>query len=94
MTPDAVDFTKVEALRKHMLLTAHDMAVVMGVSRVSYYNWLGGKPVRKANTDKVASAVRILLAVVRDHGWPAPEIVGLSRKMRTQRLLALVAQYQ
>lgn len=77
-----------------MLLTAHDVAGVMGVSRVSYYNWVAGKPVRRTNVEKVASAVRILLAVVREHQWPTPEIAGLSPKMRTQRLLALVAQYQ
>jgi len=44
-----LDFTKVEALRKHMLLTTRDMAELLGVSRMTYYGWVSGKPMRKTN---------------------------------------------
>lgn len=77
-----------------MLISTGTMAQVIGVSRLTYYNWLGGKPIRKLNAEKVTSAVRILLSIVRDHKWPTAEEVALTPKMREQRLLALYARYQ
>ena len=42
-----LDFKKVEALRKHMLLTTSNMAELFTISRMTYYGWVKGKPVRK-----------------------------------------------
>lgn len=92
--PNSVDFAKVEALRKHMLITTREMSELFGVSRVTYYSWVRGQSVRQKNVEQVTSMVRILLAVMRDHGWPTPEIVGLPQPVRKQRLLALVTEYQ
>jgi DNA-binding transcriptional regulator YiaG len=94
MMPDSVDFSKVEALRKHMLITTREMAELFGVSRVTYHGWVRGQSLRQKNLEHVTSMVRILLAVMRDHGWPSREIVGLPQVMRKHRLLALVAEYQ
>jgi len=92
--PDSVDFSKVEALRKHMLITTREMAELFGVSRVTYYGWVRGQSIRPKNVEQVTSMVRILLAVMRDHQWPTREVVGLTQAMRKHRLLALVAEYQ
>ena len=53
MSKFPLDFSKVEALRRHMLLTTSDMAEVFGVSRMTYYGWVKGKPLRKANEANV-----------------------------------------
>lgn len=94
MMPKPLDFYKVEVLRKHMLLTTLDMAKAFGVSRVTYYGWTRGKPLRAKNEDKAKKTVRKLLAIMTDHGWPSPEIIGLDQKQRGERLLALLAEYQ
>lgn len=94
MMPNNLDFSKIEALRKHMLITTGEMASLLGVSRVTYYGWVRGQTVRSKNADKVLSTIRILVSIVRDHGWPTPEILGLTQPMRKHRLLALVAGYQ
>jgi hypothetical protein len=91
MTPKAIDFGKVETLRQHMLLTTGQMAQVMGVSRMTYYNWLRGKPVGKANGDNARQAIRTLIALMHEHQWPTDEVMGLSSKDRHERLLALIA---
>lgn len=94
MTHKPLDFDKVEVLRKHMLLTTHDMAKALSVSRVTYYGWVRGKPLRAKNEAHAKKVVRKLLAIMTDHGWPSPEIIGLDQKQRGERLLALLAEYQ
>ena len=83
-----LDFKKVEALRKHMLLTTGNMAELLGVSRMTYYGWGKGKPVRKKNEDKVRDILRKLLSILND-GWPQPEVIALEQKMRFERLLEI-----
>ncbi|MEK9694284.1 MAG: hypothetical protein VW270_00890 [Candidatus Poseidoniales archaeon] len=83
-----LDFKKVEALRKHMLLTTGNMAELLGVSRMTYYGWVKGKPVRKKNEEKVRDILRKLLSILND-GWPQPEVIALEQKMRFERLLEI-----
>jgi DNA-binding transcriptional regulator YiaG len=92
MTPKALDFAKVETLRKHMLLTTSDMAELLGVSRMTYYGWVKGKPLRKSNDEVVRSVLKRLLAVMTDHGWPMPEVIAADQKQRKERLLELLNQ--
>lgn len=84
-----LDFTKVEALRRHMLLSVRDIAMVLGVSRMTYYGWLKGKPLRKSNDAKVREKLRDLLDIMKD-GWPQPEVIALESVARRQRLLELL----
>jgi len=65
-----LDFAKVDALRKHMLLTVGSMVVLLGTSRVSYYNWLKTGIKRKKTSDQIRKAVRKLVAVMTENGWP------------------------
>lgn len=87
---NTLDFEKIEALRKHMLLTAYNMAAVFGVSRVTYYSWVKGKAVRKHNVTKVRDAVKKLLDVVRDQNWPSPEVIAMSQQERYAKLLEIL----
>lgn len=91
MTPKPVDFAKVEALRKHMLLTAADMAQLFGVSRQTYHGWVHGKYViRKSHEEKVRAVLKKLLAIMTEHGWPMPEVIAASQKQRMERLRELM----
>ena len=84
-----LDFTKVEALRRHMLLSIRDISMVLGVSRMTYYGWLKGKPLRKSNAAKVREKLRQLLDIMKE-GWPQPEVIALESVARRQRLLELL----
>jgi hypothetical protein len=87
-----LDFTKVEALRKHMLLTTRDMSELLGVSRMTYYGWIAGKPIRKGNHENVRLMLKKLLAVMTDHQWPMPEVIASGQKQRKERLIELLTQ--
>jgi len=88
-----LDFTKVEALRKHMLLTSGNMAWLLGVSRMTYYGWVKGKSIRKKNDERVRDMLRRLLSIMSD-GWPSPDIIALEQKHRFQRLLEILAKQE
>ena len=91
MTPKPpLDFAKVEALRKHMLLTTSDMAELLGVSRMTYYGWVRGKAIRKSNDESVRTMLRRLLDVMTRHSWPTPEVIASDQKQRKERLVAIL----
>jgi DNA-binding transcriptional regulator YiaG len=93
MTPKPpLDFTRVEALRKHMLLTTQDMSELLGVSRMTYYGWVKGKPIRKSNDEQVRSMLKRLLAIMTEHSWPMPEVIAADQKQRKERLVELLNQ--
>lgn len=71
-----------------MLLTTSNMAELLEVSRMTYYGWVKGKPVRKKNDDKVREILRKLLSILND-GWPQPEVIALDQKLRFERLLEI-----
>ena len=87
-----IDFNGVEALRKHMLLNASQMSEFLGVSRVTYGEWVKGKPIRKSNNANVRNALKKLFMVVTDHKWPKPEIIAMTPTMRYNALLELTGQ--
>jgi hypothetical protein len=86
----SIDFSKIEALRKHMLLTAYNMAAIFGVSRVTYYSWVRGKGVRRHNTTKIRDEVKKLLNIIRDHQWPMPDVIAANQQERFAKLLELM----
>ena len=91
MTPKAIEFDKVETMRKHMLLTTAQMATLFGVSRVTYHSWVKGSAIRKANEAKVKSTLRHLLHVMTTHNWPSPDVVGMESKQRMEKLRTLLS---
>lgn len=88
--PQPLDFTKVETLRRHMLLTTGDMSTLFGVSRMTYYGWVRGKPIRAANDATVRKVLKKLLMVMSEHSWPTPEVIVADRKGRMQMLSELL----
>ena len=72
-----------------MLLSIRDISMVLGVSRMTYYGWLKGKPLRKSNDAKVREKLRQLLDIMKD-GWPQPDVIALESVARRQRLLELL----
>lgn len=92
--PEPLDFNRVDALRKHMLMTASDMASILGVSRVTYYNWTRGKKLRSTSEAKVRRSVRKMLHIIRDHDWPSPEILSMTQPERKKALAELISQYE
>lgn len=94
MMPNSLDFTKVEALRKHMLLTTTDMSELLGVSRMTYYGWVRGKPLRTSNDESVRRLLRQMLTLIRDHSWPPPDVIAAEQKQRKQRLVTMLEQMQ
>lgn len=87
-----IDFNRVEALRRHMLLTITDMSELLGVSRMTYHGWVKGKPIRKSNDETVRKMLKRLLGVMTDHNWPMPEVIAASQKERKERLVNILEQ--
>ncbi len=94
MPKPPLDFAKVEALRRHMLLTTSDIAELLGVSRMTYYGWVNGKSIRKDNDESVRTMLRKLLDIMTRHNWPTPEVIGSSQKQRKERLIAILKSDQ
>jgi len=69
-------------------LTTSNMAELLEVSRMTYYGWVKGKPVRQKNDDKVREILRKMLSILND-GWPEPQIIALEQKERFKRLLEI-----
>jgi DNA-binding XRE family transcriptional regulator len=90
--PNPIDFAKVESLRRHMLLRNKDMAELMGVTRMTYYGWLKGKPLRNKNDAKVRSTLRLMLVLLTEHGWPEPQVIAMSPDDRYAELLRLIEE--
>ena len=87
-------FAKVEELRKHMILTTSNMAEVIGVSRMTYYSWVKGNPVRKKNFKKVQAVLRILLDIMTKYDWPKPSIIALDQSQRFDVLKDILKKYE
>jgi DNA-binding transcriptional regulator YiaG len=90
MPKSLLDFTQVEALRAHMLLTTAQMSKLLGVSRVTYSGWVNGKPIRASNDAKARVALRKLFKVIEVHEWPRPEVIAMASAQRFKTLLELI----
>ena len=95
MTPNPpIDFVKVEALRRHMMLTTDNMARLFGVSRMTYYGWVKGKPLRKANDGMVRTVLKQLLAIMVEDKWPTPDVIAMEQPQRKERLDELLKRFE
>ena len=95
MTPNPpIDFVKVEALRKHMMLTTDNMARLFGVSRMTDYGWVKGKPLRKTNDVSVRTVLKQLLSIMVEDKWPTPEVIAMEQPQRKERLDELLKRFE
>lgn len=90
-TNKRLDFSKIDLLRKSLLLTVGNMSSLYGVSRETYYNWLEGKYPRKKLEQSVRAKTRQLLEIIAVHGWPTSEVIVSDQKTRYQKLLELMS---
>lgn len=89
MTESALDFGKVEILRKRMGLNTEDFSKALGVSRMTYYHWVRGKNMRSSQSHTVSRKIKLLLDAYSNGTWD--EIKDVPRADRRERLLAMVA---
>ena len=89
-----LDFAKVEALRKHMLLTTDNMASLFGVSRMTYYGWVRGKVLRKSNETTVKAVLKRLLNIMVEDKWPTPDVIAMEQPQRKERLDELLKRFE
>lgn len=94
MSNQAIDFEKVEALRKHLMMTVNDMASILGVTRMTYYAWVRGTQPRPGNIAAVKLMLRRLLAIMTEHAWPTQEVIIMSQPERLAYLKELLDQQQ
>jgi DNA-binding XRE family transcriptional regulator len=95
MTPNPpIDFVKVEALRKHMMLTTDNMSRLFGVSRMTYYGWVKGKPLRKTNDVTVRTVLKQLLSIMVEDKWPTPDVIAMEQPQRKERLDELLKRFE
>lgn len=87
-----IQFAKVEALRRHMLLTTTDMAKLFGVTRMTYYSWVNGSVMRSKSDEKVRAVLKRLLGVMTEHNWPMPEVIAATQAQRKAKLDELLEQ--
>lgn len=90
MTND-IEFTKIEALRKHLLVSKVSMAKLYGVTRMTYYNWCNGKRMNKTNRQRIVDTTKKLLYVMSAHEWPNSTVYEMSDTERCERLEELLA---
>lgn len=85
-----ITFDKIDSLRRHMLLTHSQMAELLGVSRVTYYNWRAAGYPAERNIAKIRATLKDMLRVMLDHGWPTPAAVAMDQGERLAALQALL----
>jgi len=90
VVPKDLDFAKVDALRAHMLLTVDSMVQILGVSRVSYYNWLKGGKMRKPMREHIRKVTRSLVSCVSNHNWPYDAVFVAKQPERLKMLQELL----
>ena len=87
MTEKQLDFEKVELVRERMGLSISDMAKLLNTTRVTYYKWVEGGPIRASNAQKVKDALRMVLPLLKSGTWPP---VGAAQMNSAQRLASLL----
>lgn len=85
-----IAFEKIDSLRRHMLLTNSQMAWLLGVSRVTYYNWKKQGYPAERNATKTRAILKDMLRVMTEHEWPAPAIVAMDQDERLVELQKLI----
>ena len=92
MPSEPLNFGNIEALRKHMLLTATQMAKILAISRVTYGGWVKGKPIRKGNDSKARVILRKMMEVMTAQEWPSPDIIAMPSAQRFDTLVELMKE--
>lgn len=85
-----IPFERIDSLRRHMMLTKGQMARLLGVSRVTYYNWQAAGHPAPRNMGYTRKVLKELLRIMVDHEWPSPRVVAMDSEERLVELQKLV----
>lgn len=90
MTNSTIDFEKVELVRERMALTIKDMCKLLGVSRITYYKWVDGGPIRESNEKRVKETLRQLLPLLKNGSWPPSGARHWTSEQRLDAILEIL----
>lgn len=85
-----LDFDKVDALRRHMLLTVASLANLFDVTRVTYYSWLKGNKPHKKNAERVRKVLRSMAHLAHQEMWPNPAVFVADQPTRLIMLKSML----
>lgn len=85
-----IPFERIDSLRRHMMLTKGQMAGLLGISRVTYYNWQAAGHPAPRNVGYTRKVLKELLRIMVDHEWPSPQVVAMDSDERLAELQKLV----
>lgn len=85
-----LDFKRIEALRKHLLISKTSMAKLYKVSRMTYHSWCKGRNITPNNTIKVSEITKALLFIMAEEGWPNSKVYEMDDAQRYERLAELL----
>jgi DNA-binding XRE family transcriptional regulator len=83
-------FGRIDALRRHMLLTKTQMARLLGVSRVTYHAWEKAWGPSRRSIMYARAVLKELLRVMVEHEWPTPTVVAMDQEDRLIELQKLI----
>lgn len=87
-----LDFTQLESLRRHMLMSVSDISNFLGVSRETWYTWQKGGYPRKGKEAFVRERIRELLHVMSTYSWPTPDVIASDPKDRYTKLVQTIKE--
>lgn len=81
---EPLNFDYIDELRRTMLLSTRDMAILLGVSRQTYYDWRKQRKVlSKKHHVHTLEVVKMLFEVLNS-GWPTPEVRAAQPQLRLE----------
>lgn len=89
-----IGIEQIEEVRRKLRISRSVMAKVLGVSRVSYYNWEKDGTMIRTKRDQVSDRLKLLVKVCSEHQFPKPEDMMGTAKTRGNTLLELIAQHE
>lgn len=87
--PAQLNFADIDRFREYKLkINASQMALLLGVSRMTYWRWVEGKAIpSSAHSAKSREVLVALVRIIRERGWPTPDVSKLSYAQRFEKLL-------
>jgi len=83
-----LNFKDIDRFREERLgIGPNDMAKVLGVSRMTYWRWVGGVKPQSKQLAKARERIVKLLDYVRVSQWPDQQVKELSKSQRAKKLL-------
>lgn len=73
-----------------MLLSKTHMARLLGVSRVTYYNWAAAGVLPTRGSTYTKKVLKELLRILVEEEWPSPQVIAMTPDERLEELQKLI----